>query len=104
MGRFAMNSLLVTGIASAVAGLLSLFFDVRGLVVSTVALLVGYFLLLRFVPVPNLGAGNFAEGMNLTNYLDSIWLPGRKYDGNHDPEGILSTLPAIATKSTRSPG
>jgi predicted acyltransferase len=47
--------------------------------------------------VPNIGAGNFAEGMNLTNHLDSIWLPGRKYDGDHDPEGILSTIPAIAT-------
>lgn len=85
------------GIASAAAGLLSLFLKTRGLTVAAAVLLIGYFLLLRFVPVPGVGAGNFAEGMNLTNYLDSIWLPGRKYDGNHDPEGILSTLPAIAT-------
>lgn len=85
------------GIASAAAGLLSLFLKTRGLTVAAAILLIGYFLLLRFVPVPGVGAGNFAEGMNLTNYLDSIWLPGRKYDGNHDPEGILSTLPAIAT-------
>ena len=85
------------GIASAAAGLLSLWLDARGLGVAAAVLLVGYFLLLRFVPVPGVGAGNFAEGMNLTNYLDSIWLPGRKYNGDHDPEGILSTVPAIAT-------
>ncbi len=85
------------GLASAAAGLLSLWLGARGLTLSAIILLIGYFLLLRVVPVPGIGAGNFAEGMNLTNYLDSIWLPGRKYDGNHDPEGLLSTLPAIAT-------
>jgi predicted acyltransferase len=58
---------------------------------------VGYWALLTFVPVPGVGAGNYAEGMNLTNYIDRMWLPGRKYDGDHDPEGILSTIPAIAT-------
>lgn len=85
------------GIASAAAGMLSLWCGTRGLVTAVVTLLVGYCLLLGLVPVPGFGSGDFAEGHNLTNYLDSIWLPGRKYDGNHDPEGILSTLPAIAT-------
>ena len=85
------------GIASAAAGILSLWLKPRGLIVASASLLIGYFLLLRFIPVPGIGSGNFAEGMNLTNYLDSLWLPGRKYDGDHDPEGILSTLPAIAT-------
>src|SRR5262249_53583900 len=33
----------------------------------------------------------------LANYLDSEYLPLRKWDGDHDPEGLLSTLPAIAT-------
>lgn len=85
------------GIASAAAGLLSLWLDARGLLVATAVILVGYWALLAFVPVPGFGAGDFAEGHNLANYLDSIWLPGRKYDGDHDPEGILSTLPAIGT-------
>ncbi len=85
------------GLASAAAGLLSLGLRARGLIIAAALLLIGYYLLLRFVPVPGIGPGNSAEGMNLTNYLDSIWLPGRKYDGNHDPEGLLSTLPAIAT-------
>ena len=85
------------GIASAAAGLLSLWLDARGLLAATAALLVGYWALLAFVPVPGFGAGDFAEGHNLANYLDSLWLPGRKYDGDHDPEGLLSTLPAIGT-------
>jgi predicted acyltransferase len=85
------------GIASAAAGLLSLWLGARGLTVAMATLLIVYFWLLRCVPVPDVGTGHFAEGVNLTNYLDSVWLPGRKYDGDHDPEGILSTLPAIGT-------
>jgi len=81
------------GIASAAAGLLSLWLNIRGLTISAVAILLVYFLLLRF----GFGGGSFAEGLNITNEFDRMWLPGRKYDGNHDPEGILSTLPAIAT-------
>jgi predicted acyltransferase len=50
-----------------------------------------------FVPVPGHGTGDFAEGANLANYIDSRYLPFRKWDGDHDPEGLLSTLPAIAT-------
>src|SRR5580765_8046878 len=69
----------------------------RKLVVLTASLLVGYWALLVFVPVPGYGAGDFAEGHNLTNWLDKIYLPLRKWDGNHDPEGLLSTLPAIAS-------
>jgi predicted acyltransferase len=41
--------------------------------------------------------GKFAPGLNLTNHLDFEYLPGRLYDHYYDPEGILSTLPAIAT-------
>jgi len=69
----------------------------RGLVIVCVGLLVGYWALMTFVPVPGFGQGNFAEGKNLANYLDQQYLPLRKWDGDHDPEGLLSTLPAIAT-------
>jgi predicted acyltransferase len=59
-------------------------------------LLVGYWLLMSFVPVPGGTAGDFAEGHNLANWVDRRFLPLRKWDGDHDPEGLLSTLPAIA--------
>jgi predicted acyltransferase len=41
--------------------------------------------------------GQFGPGHNLANHLDFKFLPGRKYDLFYDPEGILSTLPAVAT-------
>ena len=63
----------------------------RRLVVLTVSLLVGYWAMLVFIPVPGFGAGDFAEGHNLTNWLDTMYLPFRKWDGDHDPEGLLST-------------
>jgi predicted acyltransferase len=80
-----------------VSGLIFLNFRTRDIVAAVGILLIGYFLLLRFVPVPGFGAGDFAEGHNLTNWIDAHALPFRKWDGDHDPEGILSTLPAIAS-------
>ena len=62
-----------------------------------VALLFGYWALMALVPVPNLGAGHYEAGRNLANYVDSIYLPLSKWNGNWDPEGLLSTLPAIGT-------
>lgn len=79
------------------AGLAFCFLGKRGLIALCVTLLVGYWALLTFVPVPGVGAGNFAEGQNLANYIDRQYLPLRKWDGDHDPEGLLSTLPAIGS-------
>jgi predicted acyltransferase len=79
------------------AGLLFVAFRPRGLAVACIAILAGYWALMTFVPVPDFGAGNFAEGKNLANYLDKLYLPCFKWDGDHDPEGMLSTLPAIAS-------
>lgn len=77
--------------------LMFLNFDWRGLVAATVALLVGYWALLTFVPVPGVGAGSYAADANLANWFDYNYLPGRLWDVTRDPEGMLSTLPAVAT-------
>ncbi len=79
------------------AGWMFCYLKPKALVGACVGLLVGYWALMTFVPVPGHGAGNFAEGANLANYIDKQYLPLRRYDGDHDPEGILSTLPAIAS-------
>ncbi|KPK91372.1 MAG: hypothetical protein AMJ88_13905 [Anaerolineae bacterium SM23_ 63] len=79
------------------AGLLFCTLKPRDLAIVCAALLFGYWALMTFVPVPGVGAGNFQEGTNLANYIDQQYLPLTKYDGDHDPEGLLSTLPAIAT-------
>ena len=67
------------------------------LIALTVSLLIGYWAMLVFIPVPGFGPGDFAETHNLTNWLDKMYLPFRKWDKDHDPEGLLSTLPAIAS-------
>jgi predicted acyltransferase len=41
--------------------------------------------------------GKFDKGLNLANHLDFQYLPGYKYDTFFDPEGYLSTIPAVAT-------
>jgi predicted acyltransferase len=85
------------GICYLFASLLFLNFRLRGMVIAFVALLVGYWALMTFVPVPGIGAGSFAKDANLANWIDLHYLPGRRWDGNWDPEGLLSTLPAIGT-------
>lgn len=79
------------------ASILFCFLKPRALLAVCAGLLIGYWALLSFVPVPGHGAGNFAEGANLANYVDKMYLPLRRHDGDHDPEGILSTLPAVAS-------
>jgi predicted acyltransferase len=79
------------------ASALFLWLRPRGLVASLVLLLTGYWAMMTFIPVPGIGAGHFEEGQNLTNWIDKNYLPFRKWDGDHDPEGLLSTLPAIGT-------
>jgi predicted acyltransferase len=85
------------GLCYLFAGVLFITLRPRALVAVFVAILVGYWALLTFVPVPGWGPGDFAEGHNLTNWIDQRFLPWRKWDGDHDPEGILSTLPAVAS-------
>ena len=79
------------------ASILFLNLDWRGLVATLVALLCGYWALMKFVPVPGIGAGSFAPDANLSDWVDAHYLPGRLWGKTRDPEGLLSTLPAIGT-------
>ena len=61
-------------------------------------LLFGYWLLLLLFPAHDLGSTDvFSREGNLTSHIDRLLMPGKLYLGNHDPEGFLSTLPAIST-------
>jgi predicted acyltransferase len=53
--------------------------------------------MMMLIPVPGIGAGVLTLDGNLSAYIDRLLLPGRLYDTVMDPEGILSTIPAIAT-------
>jgi predicted acyltransferase len=85
------------GIAWFLAGLLYLNVGPRWLVVWWVGLLLGYWALMEWVPVPGYGAGVLTMPGSLESYIDRLLLPGRLHDGIHDPEGILSTIPAVGT-------
>jgi predicted acyltransferase len=71
--------------------------DVRGQAVTTVALLAGYWAMMKLVPLPGHRAGLLRPGHNLAVYLDNAVLHGHLLHPRWDPEGFLSTAPATAT-------
>lgn len=61
-------------------------------------ILLVYWLLLALFPAHDLGATDpFSMEGSLTGFVDRLIMPGHLYLKIHDPEGILSTLPAIST-------
>jgi predicted acyltransferase len=61
-------------------------------------ILIGYWLLMILFPAHDLGSTDiFSREGNLASHIDRLLMPGRLYLGNHDPEGLFSTLPAIGT-------
>jgi predicted acyltransferase len=84
------------------AAIITLYSGTRGIVMWIAGLLIGYWLVMRFVPVPGLGTPGtdmplLDPNANLSWYIDKLYLPGAMYEKTRDPEGILSTFPAIAT-------
>ncbi|HLK13672.1 MAG TPA: DUF5009 domain-containing protein [Fimbriimonadaceae bacterium] len=82
----------------AVAAILFVMIDTRRLVVTAAAILVGYWALMGAVPAPGGLAPNYTQVGNLANYVDRLMLrPGQMYELYGDPEGLISTLPAVAS-------
>jgi predicted acyltransferase len=79
------------------AALLSLSIGPLGQALCALSLLLGYWGLLVLVPVPGHGAGVLRPGADLGAYIDSMLMGGHLAHPDWDPEGLLSTLPAIAT-------
>ena len=97
----------------------------RSLVAIGAALLLGYWALIAFVPIRDINlernqiaarvaetgatpreiydrtttyvTGTVEDGRNLAHHIDFLYLPLHKGDGLYDPEGLLSTLPAIVS-------
>jgi predicted acyltransferase len=100
-----------TAICYLVAGLICLYTQrPRNLLAIVATLLLGYWALMRLIPVPGHGTPTLDvpildQNRNLAAWLDRAfnaftqrWLhTGALYERTRDPEGILSTLPAIAT-------
>lgn len=85
------------GLAWFFAGLIYLNFNLRGQILWFAGLLIGYWAAMLFIPVPGYGTGVLTMQGSLESYIDRLLLPGRLHDKIHDPEGILSTIPAIGT-------
>ncbi|MCC6396917.1 MAG: DUF1624 domain-containing protein [Bacteroidetes bacterium] len=86
----------------AVAGAMLILRAGRGARIWTIAaLLIGYWLAMILIPVPGHGSGLLEPAGNLCWYIDSSLLGSHTWTyapaEGFDPEGILSTLPAIAT-------
>ena len=80
-------------------GLLHFYTSLRVHIVVFIACLVGYWALMTFVYVPGIGTANLEVNKNLAAWLDNYLLEGHLWATSKtwDPEGILSTLPAVAT-------
>jgi predicted acyltransferase len=104
--RFDFANLRVAGVLQRIAicyGIAAVIFlltKVRIQVILFVAILVGYWAILMYVPSPESKAGDLSIATNLAGYLDRHYLPGKIYKsfyGFGDNEGLLSTIPAVGT-------
>jgi predicted acyltransferase len=87
------------GICYFFAAVILLYTKMRGQILWTFGLLLTYWLLMFYYPVPGVGAGHLEKEANLERYVDQAVLGDHIYknDKYWDPEGTVSTLPSIAT-------
>src|SRR4051812_9548775 len=91
------NTLQAIAVGYLVAGILLLIVPIWAQVASAIVLIVGYWLLLAFVPVPGRGAGVIEEHANIALTVDQ-WELGRFIDGTNPPyTWVLSSMGFAAT-------
>ncbi|HMA17327.1 MAG TPA: heparan-alpha-glucosaminide N-acetyltransferase domain-containing protein [Thermoanaerobaculia bacterium] len=85
------------GVVYLVAAAIFLAFRRRGVVAAAVVFLLGYWALMTLIPVPGFGAGRLDVVGNFAAYVDRLVLGSHTWKPGWDPEGPLSTIPAVAT-------
>jgi len=65
-------------------------------VVCAVLIIVVYYILMNFIPVPGYGPGVLTKEANFASFIDRLIVPGKLYFGTSDPEGLLMSFPATA--------
>ena len=85
------------GLAYMFANIIYLYTKERAQMIWFGALLIGYWLLLKFTAAPGFAPGDLTMEGNFASYIDRSIIPGHLYLGIHDPEGLMSTIPAIGT-------
>ena len=85
------------GLAYMFANIIYIYSSYRSQIIWFVGILIGYWLMFKFTSAPGFAHGDLTMEGNFASYVDRLFLPGRLYEKIHDPEGIMSTIPAIAT-------
>lgn len=88
------------GVVFGIAALIYIKTNTRTQVYIIAVLLVGYYILMNFVPVPGFGPANLEPSTNLGAWLDRLVFTENhlwKSSKTWDPEGLLGTFPAIGT-------
>ncbi len=85
------------GLAYMFANIIYIYSGKRAQIVWFCSILIGYWLLLKFTSASGFPMGDLTMQGNFASYIDRSILPGKLYLGIHDPEGVVSTIPAIAT-------
>jgi predicted acyltransferase len=104
---FSWGSIRIPGVLQRIAvcyfigSLIYLYTSTRGQIIAIVLLFISYGLMMFYIPIPEFGAGLFEKGKNFAAYIDSLILTGHMWSNTKtwDPEGIISTIPAIALTS-----
>lgn len=86
------------GIVYFFTSLLYLKTEIKGQIIILSLLLLGYWAAMTLIPIPNFGPANLEKGTNLAGWIDNLLLENHLWASSKtwDPEGILSTIPAIA--------
>lgn len=100
-----LNTIRIPGVLQRIAvvyGVIAVLYlncSVRSLLVILTLILIGYWMIMTMIPVPGLGYASLEPETNLGAWLDYKLLHGHLWSQSRvwDPEGILSTLPAIGT-------
>ncbi len=86
------------GLAWMLAALLYLWLSRKWCLLAAAGILMGYGALLLNVQAPDFPeATSLSMQGNIVGYIDRLLVPGTLHQGIFDPEGLLSTLPAIVT-------
>jgi predicted acyltransferase len=85
------------GVVYFFASLIAMKMGIRGQAASAAALLIVYWGLMTLIPVPGFGAGDLSPDGNLAAYLDRAVFGSHTWRETWDPEGLLSSVPAIST-------
>lgn len=104
--QFNWADLRITGVLQRIAicyGIGAVIFlktSTRGSTIALIAILIGYWAFLTYVPAPGGTAGDLSKEKSIAGWVDRHYLPGKikaAYYGFGDNEGLLSTIPAVGT-------